>query len=402
MNRGLVAGAVLGAALVSGGMLIQSGSWQEASAAPGTPRLLEQVFAHIQRDYIDTVPLATMYQFAAEGFVRELEDPYSALLEPDGIQRVRENASGRYAGIGIEVDLRDGFVTIIAPISGSPADSAGLMPGDRIMKVDTLTTTGLSLDDVQRALRGAPGTSVTLAIGRGDAELPPVTLRRRQIAYHPVQRRMVAVGGIGYVELATFSEAAALELRRAVDSLRAAGARRLILDLRGNPGGLLDQGVSVADLFLGTGAVVASTRGRTPDASQEFTDGSAEHWGDMPLVVLVDSGTASAAEIVAGALQDHERAVLVGSPTYGKGSAQNLFPVAGGRALKLTTARWFTPDGRSIERDSAGTGGIAPDVVVRPDSVGAAPAVDAVVTRALRLLEGVASMRELRERVPKS
>lgn len=401
MNRGLVAGAVLCAALVSGGMLIQSGTWQEASASPGTPRLLEQVFGHIQRDFIDTVPMDVMYRRAATGFVRELDDPYTALLSPDALGRMREDATGRYAGIGIEIDVRDGFVTVIAPIAGSPADSAGIRPGDRILKVDTTATVGLSLDEVQQALRGPAGTSVSLIIERAEVEIPTLTLRRRQIAYHPVQRRLVAQNGIGYVELATFSESAAIELRRAVDSLRAAGARSLILDLRGNPGGLLEQGVAVADLFLGEGVTLASTRGRTPEANQEFTDQARERWPAMPLVVLVDSGTASAAEIVAGAVQDHGRAVLVGAPTYGKGSAQNVFPVTGGLGLKLTTARWFTPKGRSIERDSSGAGGISPDVPVVPETSGIAPAtpiVDPVVARALRLLEGVSTPDELRAR----
>lgn len=401
MNRGLVAGVILTAALVSGGMLIQSGSWQEAAAAPGTPRLLQQVFSHIQRDYIDTVPVSRMYEMASEGLVRELEDPYTTLLEADEAQRLRENTRGRYPGIGIEVDIRDDFVIIIAPISGSPADSAGLRPGDRILRIDSASTVGMTLDEVLRALRGPPGSTVSLTVERGDQELSPFTIQRRQITYHPVQRAMLAVGGVGYVELATFSEAAAAEVRRAVDSLRGAGASSLVLDLRGNPGGLLEEGIAVADLFLDAGAVIASTRGRTPEANQEFADGTAARWAGIPMIVLVDSGTASAAEIVAGALQDNDRAVILGSPTYGKGSAQNVFPVAGNHALKLTTARWFTPDGRSIERDSAGTGGITPDVVVRAgEATGDLGAgMDPVMARALRLLDGVTSPGQLRARV---
>ena len=401
MNRGLVAGVVLSAALVTGGMLIQSGSWQEAAAAPGTPRLLEQVFAHIQRDYIDTVPVSLMYELASEGLVAELEDPYTALLEADEAQRLRENTRGRYPGIGIEVDIRDDFVTIIAPISGSPADSAGLRPGDRILRIDSVSTVGMTLDEVMRALRGPAGSTVSLVIERADDELPAFTIRRRQIAYHPVQRATLAVGGVAYVELATFSESAAAEVRRAVDSLRNAGARSLVLDLRGNPGGLLEEGIAVADLFLDAGKVIASTRGRTADANQEFTDGSASRWAGMPMVILVDSGSASAAEIVAGALQDNDRALILGLPTYGKGSAQNVFPLAGNRALKLTTARWFTPDGRTIERDSAGTGGITPDVTVRAGEVTGdlGAGMDPVLARALRLLDGVSSPDQLRSRV---
>jgi carboxyl-terminal processing protease len=277
---------------------------------------------------------------------------------------------------------------------------------------------------VQAALAGPAGTKVKLSIERDD-EHPVFALTRREIVFHPVQRADLN-GGVAYIELATFSERAANELRRAIDSLRAQGARSLILDLRENPGGLLEQGIEVADLFLNRGQSIASTRGRMPESNQEFGDQKAEVWPDMPIVVLVDSGSASAAEIVAGALQDNRRAVLVGTPTYGKGSAQSIFPVADGYALKLTTARWFTPSGRSIERDST-AGGISPDVtVLRADTTtvtmdkGSSPtsataparrsapsalappiAIDPVIAKAMELLEGVVTPEELRARVPK-
>ena len=383
-------------------MLIQSGAWQEASAATGSPRLLEQVMAHISRDYIDTVAVEDLYRNAAFGFVDELEDPHSSLLSPEAYGRLRESTTGRYAGIGVEIDFRDGFATVIAPIAGTPADSAGIEPGDRIVRVDSFSAVGKSMDEVQQALRGPPGSTVRITLERSETEHPVLTLRRRIITYHPVQRATMAVSGIGYVRLASFSRTAAAEVRRAVDSLRQEGARSLILDLRENPGGLLEQGISVADLFLDAGQLIASTRGRTPQANAEFTDDAPQAWPDLPIVALVDSGSASAAEILAGALQDHERAVLMGSPTYGKGSAQSVFPVTGGRALKLTTARWFTPEGTSIERDSTGDGGISPDIdltsVVKPPTQGAVPVLDPVIVRALRLLDGVRTREELRSR----
>lgn len=386
-------------------MLIQSGAWQEASAAPGTPRLLEQVMAHIRRDYIDSLAADAMHERAAFGFVRELDDPFSALLTPEAYRRVREATSGRYAGVGVEIDLRGGFVTIIAPVAGTPADSAGIRPGDRILKVDGRPTAGSSMEEVQEALRGPAGSAVLIVIVRGEEEIPELTLRRRQITYHPMQRAIIAVNGIGYVKLATFGEGAGRELRRAVDSLRSDGARALILDLRENPGGLLEQGIAVADLFLDAGQTIASTRGRTPDANQEFRDDAPQRWPDLPVVVLIDSGSASASEIVAGALQDHGRAVLVGSPSYGKGSAQSLFPAAGGRALKLTTARWYTAKGRTIESDSTG-GGIVPDVDLTPKRLppgdGVLPvAPDRTIARAIQLLDGVRTPQELRARVPR-
>ena len=404
MNRAVVAGAVLGAGVVSGGMLIQSGAWREAGAATGSARLLDQVMARISQDYVDSVSTDEMYRRAASGFVKEIDDPYSTLLTPDRYRRLRETTTGRYAGVGIELDMRDGFVTVIAPLAGTPADSAGIKPGDRIATVDGKSIMGMSMEDVQQALRGATGTKVRLTVERG-TDKPSFTLTRRIIVYHPVQRADL-VNGIGLVELATFSERAASELRRTIDSLRARGARSLILDLRENPGGLLEQGIAVADLFLNQGETIASTRGRTPDADHEFEDVAPQLWPGMPIVALVDSGTASAAEIVAGALQDNKRAVLVGSRTYGKGSAQSIFPVTGGRALKLTTARWFTPDGKTIQRDST-SGGIAPDVVMNRVQTAKAnepvafriPALDPVVQRALDLLQGVLTPEELNARV---
>ena len=406
MNRAVIAGAVLTAGLVSGGMLIQSGAWREAGAATGSARLLDQVMARIGQDYIDSVSTDDMYRRAASGFVKEIDDPYSTLLTPERFRRLRETTTGRYAGVGIELDMRDGFVTVIAPLAGTPADSAGIKPGDRIATVDGKPIIGLSMEDVQQALRGAAGTKVRLTVERGP-DKPSFPLTRRMIVYHPVQRAEL-VSGTAFVELATFSERAASELRRTIDSLRARGALSLILDLRENPGGLLEQGIAVADLFLNEGETIASTRGRTPDADHEFEDDAPQLWPGMPIVALVDSGTASAAEIVAGALQDNKRAVLVGSRTYGKGSAQSIFPVTGGSALKLTTARWFTPDGKTIQRDST-TGGIVPDVVVNREEAAKAnapvvfriPALDPVVQRAVDLLHGVSTPEQLSARLPR-
>lgn len=415
MSRALIAGAILGAGLVSGGLLIQSGAWREAGASTGSVRLLDQVMGRLRTDYVDTISAEEMYRRTAVGFVKELNDPYSVLLSPERYRRLREVTSGQYAGVGVELDLRDGFVTVIAPLAGTPADSAGIEPGDRIVTVNDTPTRGLTMEEVQAILRGASGTRVKLSIERGDAH-PVFTLTRRAIVYHPVQRAEL-MNGVGYVDLATFSERAAAELRRTVDSLRTAGGRSLILDMRENPGGLLEQGVAVADLFLDAGQTIVSTRGRTAEGDHEFNDSGAQVWRGMPIVVLIDSGSASASEIVAGALQDHERAVLVGGPSYGKGSAQSIFPIQDGYALKLTTARWFTPDGRSIERDST-SGGIEPNVRIKeteppkqPSS--AAPparlharlhvltAMDPVIARALELLDGVTTPEELRSRVPK-
>jgi carboxyl-terminal processing protease len=332
-------------------------------------------------------------------------------LTRDRLRRLREQTSGRYAGVGLELDVRDGFVTVIAPLAQTPADSAGVKPGDRIIAINGKPTIGLSMEETQQLMRGPSGSIVKLTLERGGEEAT-LSLRRREIVFHPVQRSQLLGSTIGYVELATFSERASRELRRAVDSLRGVGARSLILDMRENPGGLLEQGIAVADLFLNAGQTIASTRGRVAESTVEYDDTEGQPWPKMPVVVLVDSGTASAAEIVAGALQDHERAVIVGSPTYGKGSAQSIFPLPQERALKLTTARWFTPDGRTIERDST-KGGITPDIEARKPSpsvttvkAGAAKQpqsvlTDPVISRAVELLRGVESPAQLRAKAAK-
>jgi len=421
VNRALIASIVLGAGLVSGGMLIQSGVWQEAAAAPASPRLFEEVMERVRRNFIDSISTDQMLRLAASGVVEEVDERYSLLLTPERLKRLRENASGRSAGIGVEIDIRDGFVTVTAPIAGTPADSAGIEPGDRIINIDGKSTYRLTMEEVDQALRGPSGSKVRLTVER-DTDHPTYTLTRRMIVYHAVRRAQLLAGGVAYIELATFNADAASDVRRAVDSLRSRrmsnAATALILDLRENPGGLIEQGIGVADLFLDPPQAIASTRGRTSESNRDFVDEAKQLWPGMPIVVLVDTGTASAAEIVAGALQDNRRAVLVGSPTFGKGSAQSLLPVTGGYALKLTTARWFTPNGRTIERDST-KGGIEPDVLVReegggrreevdslkrkgapPSSLLPPPSADPVVQRALELLRGVKTPAELQARVP--
>lgn len=408
MSKALIVGAVLSAGLLSGGMLMQSGAWSAADASTATPRLYEQVLARIRSTYIDSVPVDELHRKAASGLVKELDDAYSALLTPERARRLRETTTGRYAGIGIEIDMRDGYVTVIAPLAGTPADSAGILPGDRIVTIDGMATHGLTMEEVQQAMRGPAGSTVRLTVERGSPEDPTFTIRRRVIEYHPVQRLERLPGNIGYVALATFSQEAASELRGAIDSLRRGGAISLILDLRENPGGLLEQGIEVAELFLERGQTIASTRGRTAEANDTFLDEYRQVWPQMPIVALIDSGTASAAEIVAGALQDNDRAIIIGSPSYGKGSAQSLFPVTEGHALKLTTARWFTPDGRTIERDST-SGGITPDITVRDTATVVGPAArrlpltaDPVIQRAHQLLQGVTSAAALRARLPQN
>jgi carboxyl-terminal processing protease len=399
LPRSIVVFAVLGVGLVSGGMLMQSRSVHGDDVPPANAQLLDQVMQHIRRDYVDSLSDEDLRERTATGFVEELDDPYSSLLTPDRFRRVREQTTGNYAGVGVELDQRDGVVTVIAPLAGTPAESAGIRSGDQLVSVNGASLAGASMDEVEQRLRGPAGSSVRLDLVRpGAPDRLTLTLVRRAIHVRAVQHAELMPDSVAYIRFASFNQNAATELGRSLDSLRGRGMRSLILDLRSNPGGLLDEGVSVADLFLDAGETILSTRGRTAEDDREYSDGAAQRWPTLPIVTLVDSGTASAAEIVAGALQDQHRSVLLGSPTYGKGSAQIVFPVTDGRALKLTTARWYTPNGRSIQRDST-VGGIAPDIVAR-EPVTFVPATDSLVRRAITLLRGVRTPEQLRSRVP--
>lgn len=350
-SRALLAVAVLSTALVSGGWLVERGLLGSRPSTADNARMFNQVLNHVARDYVDTLADTAIYRRAAEGLIGELNDPHSAYLSPALYKSLNERTSGRYAGIGANVDVRDAWPTVMAPLPGGPAAAVGIQSGDRFIEVDGKPMHGVSIEEAQKALRGTPGSKVDVTVERAGLATPlKFTLTRGEIKIRSVQHAMMLGDGIGYVALTIFSEESAADLRRAVDSLRTAGMKTLIFDLRGDPGGLLDQGVGVADLFLNASQKIVSMRGRTSQSNRTIADNANQPWPAMPLVVLVDSSSASAAEIVAGALQDHDRAVLIGTATYGKGSAQNIFPLSDGGAAKLTTALWFTPSGRSINR----------------------------------------------------
>ena len=362
-----------------------------AGSAIAGGRLFEQVMARVATSYVDSVPLGMLYEKATTGLLEELDDPHSMLLRPERVRALTESTTGRYGGVGIQMDLRDGWITVVAPLPNSPAARAGIQTGDRIVEIEGKSTEGWTGDEASKALRGEPGTPIRLTIERPGVGTPvPVRLEREIIKVASISRAQLIGNGVGYIDLTIFSERSARELRDAVERLRISGMRSLVLDLRGNPGGLLDQGVQIAELFLDPGDKVVATRGRTPDATRDYTDDDRQPWPTMPIVVLLDHGSASASEIVAGALQDQDRAAIVGETSFGKGSAQSLFALGEHGALKLTTAKWFTPLGRSIDRNTtedeegepteetagreqvrtesgrlvAGGGGIVPDVVL--------------------------------------
>ena len=350
--RAIVAVAALTLALVLGGWLLQRGLRRD-NGAYERAQLFEEVRAHVARDFVDSIPDGDIFRKAAEGMVRELHDPHSGYLSPDRFRSLDESTSGHYAGIGIQIDVRDGWITIVAPLPGTPAERAGVQPGDRIVSIDGKSTEGWTQDDARGAIRGKTGSNVVLLVERpGVPARIPFTLARGEIRVHSVRHVSMIGAGVGYLDLTIFSDSSANEVRQAVTQLRSQGMKTLVLDLRANPGGLLQQGIEVADLFLDAGQPIVSVRGRT--LSQAYADRAKQQWPDLKLITLVDDHSASASEIVAGALQDHDRSAILGSTSYGKGSAQSVFRLDdSASALKLTTARWFTPSGRSIQKPQA-------------------------------------------------
>ena len=367
----LVAGAIFGfcGALTSGVLAERSSAPDHAGAARATlpweeASLFAEVYERIKRDYVEDVDDHQLMERAVRGMVAAL-DPHSAYLDSEEFEEIRLSTMGSYPGVGIEVVPADGAVKVLHPIDGSPAQRAGLKPGDEIVRIDGVDIGG-DLATATAHMRGAAGSSVHLTIRRkGTASLLEFDVRRAQVEVSSVMAQTLEPG-YGYVRITSFTETTAEDVTHALLRLKRDNRQQIkgiVLDLRDNPGGVLEAGVAVADDFLEQGVIV-SADGRTPEARFRM---DATHHGDLisgaPLVVLVNGGTASASEIVAGALKDHGRALLIGRRTYGKGSVQTVMPLAHGGALKLTTSRYFTPSGASIQGK-----GIIPDIIERgPD-----------------------------------
>jgi carboxyl-terminal processing protease len=305
---------------------------------------------------VDTKNLVTG---AINGMLSSL-DPHSAYLTPDLYKELQMDTQGRFGGLGIEITVKNGVLTVVSPIEDTPAFKAGVKPGDMIFKIEDEFTKDMTLVDAVKKMRGPKGSKITISIKReGVPELIDFTLVRDTIRVQSVRSRVLEEG-YGYVRLAQFQERSDRDLQKALEKLAAekGGIKGLVLDLRNNPGGLLTQAVRVSDLFLDSGLIVY-TEGRIESQKQKYFAQKDGTWSGFPMVVLVNGGSASASEIVAGALQDHKRAVVLGTKTFGKGSVQTILPLDDNSALRLTTARYFTPNGRSIQAM-----GIVPDIVV--------------------------------------
>jgi carboxyl-terminal processing protease len=317
------------------------------------------ILSIVKKNYVEDVETKNLVSGAINGMLSSL-DPHSAYLTPDLYKDLQSDTQGRFGGLGIEITVKGGILTVVSPIEDTPAFKAGIQPGDQIFKIEDEFTKDMSLVDAVKKMRGLKGTKISLTIRReGAADLIDVSMIRDVIRVQSVKSRTLEPG-YGYVRLAQFQERSDRDVQRALEKLAAekSGLKGLVLDLRNNPGGLLNQAVRVSDLFLDSGLIVY-TDGRIESQKQKFFAQKEGTWMDFPLVVLVNGGSASASEIVAGALQDHKRAVVLGTKTFGKGSVQTILPLDDNSALRLTTARYFTPKGRSIQAT-----GIVPDIVI--------------------------------------
>jgi carboxyl-terminal processing protease len=320
---------------------------------------LTNVMAMIQKNYVEEVPTKKLIEGAINGMLAAL-DPHSAYLTPDLYKELQVDTKGSFGGLGIEITTRNNVLTVVSPIEDTPAYRAGIKSGDQIVKIDGELTKDMGLVEAVKKMRGPKDTKVTLTLRReGRPDLFDVTLTREIIKIQSVKSKMLEKG-YGYIRVTQFQERTDDDLERALKQLDkdAGGLQGLVLDLRNNPGGLLTQAVRVSDLFLDSGLIVY-TDGRLENQKQKYFAHKAGTWSDFPMVVLVNGGSASASEIVAGALQDHKRALVLGTQTFGKGSVQTILPLDDNSALRLTTARYYTPSGRSIQAT-----GIVPDIIM--------------------------------------
>jgi len=391
MHRGFIAVLFLVPAV--------AGGWAAHDMLPHDgPKLLAQVLQIVNSEAIESLTQDEMYERAARGLVERLDDRYADLYSPEELATFsREQLRSAYGGLGMQIEDQQGTITITRVFPNTPAERGGLRAGDRVVAVNGESTRGLRIEEVSGRLVGEAGTTVEATFTRAGLSEPFTGTFRRAVVHVPaVPYAIVMAGDVGYIPLQSFNETSSDDVRNAVKALQAKGATSLIVDVRGNGGGSLEEALMISNLFLPAGQEISRVeyRDRDPDV---YKARNATVTRDMPMVVLTDGYSASASEIVAGALQDHDRALVLGTATFGKGLVQQIYPLDGGWALKLTTGRWFTPSGRSIQLDRAddgtpilgetaerpeyqsdagrtvyGGGGITPDLVVKLDTMGAA------------------------------
>jgi carboxyl-terminal processing protease len=333
-------------------------------------KVIVDVMELIKDSYVDKIDPVKLVYGAAKGMVEELDD-FSQFMEPDVYERVKSDTEGEFGGIGIRVDTREGWLTVVTPLPNTPAWKAEMLPGDKIIKIEGVSTKDMIIDEAIKKLRGKPGTPVKITTAREPAEKDAewitrdITLVRELIKSESVKWRMLD-SQTGYIKIVDFTGHATENFNKALGELKGKGMEALVLDLRYNPGGLLSSAVDICKLFMNNNKMIVYTKGRKPENYQEFRAGGSAPFELLPLVVLVNRYSASASEIVAGAMQDNKRAVIVGERSVGKASVQSMIPLSDKSALRLTIAKYYTPSGKSIQRDEkAETGGITPDIEIK-------------------------------------
>ncbi|MEE9344079.1 MAG: S41 family peptidase [Methylococcales bacterium] len=358
----LIVGVLLGAAIgICSSVLADKESSTSATSVPFDElRAFSEVFGRIQKDYVETVPDKKLIEDAIRGMLTGL-DPHSSYLNTEEYEELRVGTTGRFGGLGIEVGMENGFVKVISPIDDTPASNAGVKAGDLIIRLDDQPVKGMSLGDAVKIMRGEPGTDIVLTIVReGEGRPLKITITRDVIKIRSVKNKLLEPG-FGYVRISSFQSSTGKQLRGAINSMIEENdglLNGIVLDLRNNPGGVLNAAVEVSDAFIKDGLIVF-TGGRIKNSEMKFKATPDDILNGKPLVVLINAGSASASEIVAGALQDHKRAIIMGEKSFGKGSVQTILPTSNGGAIKLTTARYYTPSGRSIQAE-----GIEPDIEI--------------------------------------
>ena len=353
----MVAAVLLVLTLSLGGGVASKGNDQAATYE--NLRLFTEVLSIIQSQYVDEVPPKELIYSAIKGTLRGL-DPHSSFLDPEMYKEMQVETSGSFGGLGIEITLRDDILTVVTPIEGTPAYRAGILPGDRIVKIEGISTKDMQLADAVKKMRGKPGSKIVISVVReGWQEPKDFTITREQIRVQSVKSGELEPG-IEYIRLRQFQEQTGNDIEAALEKYnKNKPIQGLVLDLRNNPGGLLTSSVEVAEKFIEPGKLVVYTEGRVRNQNMRFQASGKHTYADFPIVVLVNQGSASASEIVAGALQDWGRAVVLGTQSFGKGSVQTIIPLSDGSGLRLTTAKYYTPKGRSIHGK-----GITPDIIV--------------------------------------
>jgi len=333
-------------------------------------KVIVDVLELIKESYVEVIDPQKLVYGAAKGMVAELDD-YSQFMEPDIYERVKSDTEGEFGGIGIRVDMREGWLTVVTPLPNTPAWRAQLMPGDKITKIEGETTKDIVIDMLIKKLRGTPGTKVNITIAREPEDKNAewisrdVTLVRELIKAENVKHRMLDAK-TGYIKIVEFTGHATENFNKALTEMKGKGMEALVLDLRYNPGGLLSSAVDISKLFVNSNSMIVYTKGRKQENYQEFRAGSSAPYETLPLVILINRYSASASEIVAGAMQDNKRAVIIGERSFGKASVQSMIPLSDKSALRLTIAKYYTPNGKSIQHDLKNeTGGITPDIAVK-------------------------------------